>query len=271
MPELPEVETTCRGIEKLTRGKTVDHVVIRQKQLRWEVPSAIKRILPGQSIQQITRRGKYIIVHTKAGHLIIHLGMSGRLWVIDSSTPYQKHDHIDIQFNDGSCLRYHDPRRFGSMHWIEDEPSTHKLLKTLGVEPLSKQFTGEYLFTKSRKRQVAIKQFIMDSKIVVGVGNIYATEALFLSGIHPTKAAGKISKAKYELLIEKIKQVLKKAINAGGTTLKDFSVGKGKPGYFKQELQVYGKQGEPCPKCKRVLKKLVIGQRSTIYCSSCQR
>lgn len=271
MPELPEVEITRRGIAKLIRHKTVQQVIVRQPKLRWQIPSALQNELPGTQINQIKRRGKYILLRTQTGTVIIHLGMSGQLRVLPRAISPDKHDHVDFIFTDQSCLRFTDPRRFGSIHWITTQPLWHPLLQNLGPEPLSKQLTGDYLYQQAQKRTVPIKTFIMNSKVVVGVGNIYANEALFLAGIHPQKPAGKLSKINCQRLCDSIQIILKKAIQSGGTTLKDFYNSDGKPGYFKQQLNVYGKENEPCPQCHQKIKKMAINQRSSYYCPCCQR
>ena len=271
MPELPEVETTCRGIAPHITGKKINNVIIRERRLRWPVPKGLAAKLENKKVRSVTRRGKYILIHVNDGYLILHLGMSGRLHVIDSRTPVIKHDHVDIVFANGKCLRFHDPRRFGSIHWTGSEPTQHKLLNKLGVEPLDNGLTAGYLYEKSRKRKAAIKQIIMDSHIVVGVGNIYASESLFLAGINPKRAAGKISHARYEKLVAAIKQVLSAAIKQGGTTLRDFTQADGKPGYFKQKLNVYGREGEACVVCGNPIKQFTQGQRATYYCSQCKR
>lgn len=269
MPELPEVETTKNGITKPLLGKTITRVNIYQPKLRWPVPESIIEDLKNKTLEQIKRRGKYLLLKFKPGTLLIHLGMSGRLHIVDAAIAPEKHDHVDFYFNN-ICLRYRDPRRFGCILWTPDNPYQHKLLKTLGPEPLTCDFNGEHLFKLSRHRNITIKQFIMDSKIVVGVGNIYASEALFLSGISLSRAAGKISRKRFDTLAKNIKLVLEKAIKAGGTTLKDFLSVSGKPGYFSQKLHVYGRDGEPCLTCKKPIKKIIIGQRSSYYCPSCQ-
>ena len=271
MPELPEVETTRRGIREHVEQQIVKKVIIRQPKLRWPIPARLTKILPGQKIHSISRRAKYLIFSCDAGHVILHLGMSGSLRVLDANIPAEKHDHIDFIFTNGKCLRLRDPRRFGAVLFTKDDPAQHKLLKSLGPEPLSKPFTAEYLFTISRKRKLTIKSFIMDSKIVVGVGNIYASEALFRAGVHPKRAAGKVTKEKYTLLSTAIKEVLTEAIKAGGTSLRDFTQSDGKPGYFKQSLNVYGRKGEPCNNCKKPITQSVIAQRSTYYCTQCQK
>ncbi len=271
MPELPEVETTCRGIAAAITEQTIATVDIRQPQLRWLIPAELAVTLPGLTIKKITRRGKYILIHSNNGVLIIHLGMSGCLRMQASNQSLKKHDHFLLHFKNKTTLCFNDPRRFGCVLWQEGSAKQHPLLAELGVEPLEDDFCGDYLFAKSRRRNVAIKQFIMDAKIVVGVGNIYASEALFSAGIHPECAAGKISLPRYQLLTTTIKQTLQQAINRGGTTLKDFFAVDGKPGYFSQELQVYGRADQPCVQCSKPVKSIRIAQRSTFYCGGCQR
>ncbi len=271
VPELPEVETTRRGIEPHIRHRTITRVIVRQPRLRWPVTPGLEQALAGQQIRQVRRRAKYLLVETGSGTLVIHLGMSGSLRILKQPQPPQKHDHIDIQLDSGDVLRYTDPRRFGAMLWLTEDPAEHPLLRELGPEPLDEVLSGDYLFEKSRGRSIAIKSFIMDSHVVVGVGNIYANEALFLSGIHPQRAAGRISLQRYQALAEQIKRVLARSIEQGGTTLRDFVGGDGKPGYFQQTLQVYGRGGKPCRACGETLKEIRQGQRSTVYCGQCQR
>lgn len=271
MPELPEVETTRRGIEPLVRGQTVCVVHVRDARLRYGVPLQLANELPGRQVDAVTRRGKYLLVRAGDATLIIHLGMSGSLRLVPVETPIGKHDHVDVCLANGYCLRLHDPRRFGCMMWVHTPPEQHPLLRNLGPEPLDEGFTGAYLFARSRARKVPIKQFIMDSRSVVGVGNIYANEALFEAGIHPLRAAGRVSAARYELLVQAIKHVLQKAIAAGGTTLRDFVNGAGAPGYFQQQLQVYGRAGEKCARCNARVTHVQTGQRATYYCAHCQR
>ena len=271
MPELPEVETTLRGIIPHMLGQTIDNIIVRQRQLRYPIPAQLSKTLANQTIQSITRRGKYLLLDCLTGTLIIHLGMSGRLHIIDAKLLPQKHDHVDIVLKNALCCRYTDPRRFGCIVWTKRNPFNHKLITSLGVEPLESNFDGDYLYTQSRNRHVAIKKFIMNSHVVVGVGNIYATEALFYSGIHPARAANKISRARYVVLAEQIKQILTKAIECGGTTLRDFRKSDGKPGYFVQELAVYGRQGEPCIQCGAALRAMMLDQRTSAYCHHCQR
>lgn len=270
MPELPEVETTLRGIKPHINKQTIQQVVVRNKNLRWPVPRGLSGKLADQKVTHVSRRGKYLLIATKPGTVIIHLGMSGSLRILPAATRAEKHDHLDIVFKNGKCLRLRDPRRFGSVLFTDRPIEQHKLLKNLGPEPLGADFNSEYLFNKSRKRNVAVKNFIMDSKIVVGVGNIYASEALFLAGIRPTRQTGKVTKAEYARLVTAIKKVLHAAIKAGGTSLRDFTQSDGKPGYFSQSLNVYNRKGEPCHKCGNAIKSSVIGQRTTYYCTHCQ-
>jgi formamidopyrimidine-DNA glycosylase len=271
MPELPEVETTRKGIAPYVVGETVKDIIIRERNLRWPVPVALKRSLKNQLIRKLRRRAKYLLFYTDKGCMILHLGMSGNLRVLDNIIPHEKHDHVDIVFESGYILRFHDPRKFGSILWTKDDPLDHKLINHLGPEPLNNEFNTEYLYVRSRKRTQAIKTFIMDSRIVVGVGNIYASEALFRAGIKPTQKTGNVSKARYEKLVIEIKKVLAEAIDKGGTTLRNFFNGDGKPGYFSQELNVYNREDEPCKKCKHKIKMIRLGQRSTFYCSHCQK
>ena len=270
MPELPEVETTRLGIAPHVEGKLVKAVTIRQKSLRWPVPESLKKELPGNRIRSISRRAKYLLLETAAGCVLIHLGMSGSLRMVKVGEIPRKHDHLDIVLEGGQVLRFHDPRRFGCILWLQGDPAGHPLLAGLGPEPLSKDFRAAWLYKVSRKRKTPVKNLIMDSHIVAGVGNIYANEALFAAGINPKRAAGSISLARYEKLVTEIKAVLSRAIKVGGTTLRDFVGGDGKPGYFRQSLQVYGRGGESCPVCGRVLREIRLGQRSTVFCPGCQ-
>ena len=271
MPELPEVETTCRGIAPYVVGNIISNVVIRDRRLRWPVPRDLRKKLLNRKVLNLERRAKYLLFHFDHGCLILHLGMSGSLRIITGDQPAQKHDHLDIAFESGSVLRFHDPRRFGSVLWTSADPLTHTLLAHLGPEPFSMACSGAYLHGLSRGRRQAVKTFIMDSHIVVGVGNIYASEALFRSGIRPQRRAGRVSRQEYEKLVQAIREVLQDAIAAGGTTLRDYVSGEGRPGYFAFELNVYDREGEPCPQCGHPIKQLRIGQRSTYYCATCQR
>ncbi|MBA2490867.1 MAG: bifunctional DNA-formamidopyrimidine glycosylase/DNA-(apurinic or apyrimidinic site) lyase [Gammaproteobacteria bacterium] len=271
MPELPEVETTRAGIAPHLIDRRVIHVDIRQPMLRWPVPADLARNLEGQRIIDVTRRAKYLLLHTANGAALMHLGMSGSLRVIDANIPPQPHDHIDLRLDSGQVLRLRDPRRFGALLWIDGDPLAHPLLHGLGPEPLSDDFDGDYLIQRARGRTLSVKDFIMNSRVVVGVGNIYASESLFAAGIHPARAAGRISRARYHVLALSIKQVLQIAIGHGGTTLRNFVREDGRPGYFRHELRVYGKAGANCPRCGYSIRLRVIGQRSSFYCGKCQR
>ena len=271
MPELPEVETTCRGIAPYIEGQTIKQVIIRQPKLRWPVPETLCQILTGLSIQSVSRRAKYLLFATNAGTMLVHLGMSGSLRIMTTGQGAGKHDHIDFIFNDDTVLRFNDPRRFGAVLWTSAPVAEHQLLKDLGPEPLLADFNGELLYALSRNRKVPVKSFIMDSHIVVGVGNIYANEALFMAGILPSRQAGKISLARYQKLAECIRVILQHAIQEGGTTLRDFVNEAGKPGYFKQQLKVYGRKGLLCVHCQQPLTEIRLANRSTVFCSDCQR
>lgn len=271
MPELPEVETTLRGIAPHISGQEMTQIVIRNRRLRWPISKQIEKTLVGQTLTNLTRRGKYIVMQCGKGSLLLHLGMSGRLRILLEEREPQKHDHVDIHFANGRILRFTDPRRFGALLYTDEPPNQHTLLASLGPEPLTDAFNTDYLINKAKSRKSAIKNFIMDGKVVVGVGNIYAAEALFRAGIHPEQAANQVPRAKMQKLVTAIKSILKNAIEKGGTTLKDFSRSDGSPGYFSIELKVYGKAGEPCPKCKRKLCGIKLGQRSTVYCTQCQQ
>jgi len=270
MPELPEVETTRRGITAHLVGHQIEAVIVREKRLRWPIPDILIDILPGQQVSHIHRRGKYLLLECDQGHVLIHLGMSGSLRVLPSDTPFFKHDHLDIVFTNGQCLRYRDPRRFGCVLWTTEPVPSHPLLIHLGPEPLEAAFTGKHLHQNAIKRRIAVKNYIMDARTVVGVGNIYANEALFLAQIHPATAVGKISLVRYQRLATSIKQVLTAAIEMGGTTLRDFSDSAGNPGYFKQSLQVYGRADEACVRCGNMIVRQKIGLRATYYCPACQ-
>lgn len=271
MPELPEVETTMRGIRPHVTGKEITAVRVRDARLRWPVPDDLAQRLTGSSIEQVERRAKYLLLRTQRGTLLIHLGMSGSLRILPATTPAQKHDHVDLVFADRTCLRLRDPRRFGSMLWCDGDPHTHKLLRALGPEPLDDGFDADYLFRATRKRKVDIKQLLMNQSIVVGVGNIYASEALFLAGINPRRAAEKITREQCARLVAEIGKVLNYAITQGGTTLRDFVGSNGDSGYFQLKLNVYGKEGEACSRCGSSIKQVRQGQRSTFYCGQCQK
>lgn len=270
MPELPEVETSRRGIEPYVVGQTIAGVQIRERRLRWPISKDIDDRLPGQIVTSVGRRAKYLLINTTGGTAILHLGMSGSVFIVDRDTPAGIHDHVDIGLESGHALRLRDPRRFGSLHW-SDDVANHWLLKDLGPEPLGDDFDGRNLWNASRGRRVAVKQFIMNANIVVGVGNIYASESLFRAGIHPKRAAGRISLLRYERLAVAIREVLQESIRAGGTTLRDFYGGDGEAGYFAQELQVYDRKDEPCLRCDRPVTAIVQGQRATYYCKGCQK
>ena len=271
MPELPEVETTRRGIEPHIHHRVVTDIIVRQRSLRWPVPTQLKQHICNQEIKRVDRRGKYLLLRLDKGTVIIHLGMSGSLRICAANTPVEKHDHIDIIFDNHNILRLRDPRRFGAVLWTTKDPAKHKLLSSLGPEPLQDSFNGEYLFEQTRKRSAAIKSVIMNSHIVVGVGNIYACESLFLAGINPKRKAGSLSQERCEKLATAIKQVLSESIRQGGTTLRDFTRENGEPGYFAQKLFVYGRTGEQCISCGGSIKQVKQQQRSTFYCTQCQR
>lgn len=270
MPELPEVETTRQGIAPHCQGQTVTRVQVRNPNLRWPVPSELATGMQQQPILAVGRRAKYLLLTFPTGTAIVHLGMSGSLRVITDNTPAQAHDHVEVELSSGVRLRYNDPRRFGCWLWTE-QPESHPLLTALGPEPLADEFDGNYLFRLSRNRKTPIKSFLMDNHVVVGVGNIYANESLFKAGIHPRRPAGRISRDRYQRLAEHVKETLAAAILQGGTTLKDFVNSDGKPGYFAQSLLVYGRGGQPCESCGTPLKEIRMNQRTTVYCSRCQR
>ncbi len=272
MPELPEVETTRRGVAPWIEGVRVTAVALRQPMLRWPVPERLALELPGRRLLAAERRAKYLLFRAEGDRtLMLHLGMSGSLRVLQAASPPDTHDHLDIALETGRVLRFHDPRRFGSADWVAGDPLQHSLLRELGPEPLGPEFTAEYLFAACRGRRVAIKQLIMNGRIVVGVGNIYASEALFRAGIHPARAAGRISLQRLERLVAAIRAVLEAAIRQGGTTLRDFAWGDGQRGYFRPELAAYDRAGEPCLRCEGTIRAMVQGQRSTYYCPGCQR
>lgn len=271
MPELPEVETTRRGIAPYAVGREVVDVTVREPRLRWPVPAELPALLAGQTVQGVERRAKYLLFRTANGTLLWHLGMSGSLRVLLESRPPDRHDHVDLVFQGGVTVRYTDPRRFGSLLWAKGDPLAHPLLARLGPEPFDAGFDGGYLYRLSRGRRAPVKTFLMDASVVVGVGNIYANEALFRAGIRPTRAAGRIGAGRYQALAEAVREILSAAIAAGGTTLRDFVGTEGKPGYFSQQLYVYDRAGEPCPSCAEPLQLTRLGQRATYYCARCQR
>ncbi|MDD7570186.1 MAG: bifunctional DNA-formamidopyrimidine glycosylase/DNA-(apurinic or apyrimidinic site) lyase [[Actinobacillus] rossii] len=269
MPELPEVETAKNGISPYIKDFFIEKIIVRQPKLRWEVSPELAQI-SHQKVTALSRRAKYLIIHTDTGFIIGHLGMSGSVRIVTDKDPIEKHDHLDIVMNNGKIMRYNDPRRFGAWLWTDNLDEFHLFAK-LGPEPLSDEFNANYLFQKSRKKSTALKSFLMDNSVVVGVGNIYANEVLFYCELHPEKPAGKITKTQAILLTDTIKAELTRAIQQGGTTLKDFLQPDGKPGYFAQELQIYGKKGAPCPKCGHKIESLVIGQRNSYICPNCQK
>lgn len=271
MPELPEVETTKRGIEPHICHQTITQVCIRNANLRWPVEPNIQSKLLKSQIQSLSRRGKYLLIHFNHGTALWHLGMSGSLRIVSDHTPLKKHDHIDWTFANGAILRFNDPRRFGALVWTEEPIGEHPLLSHLGPEPLSDAFDADYLFNASRCSKQHLKPWLMNASTVVGVGNIYANEALFSAALHPLKQVSTLSKPQCQRLCHEIKNVLNQAIQQGGTTLRDFVGGDGKPGYFAQKLMVYGKGGLPCPNCHKPLTEKAIGQRSSVYCVACQK
>jgi len=270
MPELPEVETTRRGLLPLV-GQTVERVIIRNASLRWPIPKNITHSLPSQKLIELTRRAKYILARFDTGTLILHLGMSGRICLLAQNEPPAKHDHFDMQFKDGQVLRLRDPRRFGAVLWANGDVNAHSLLSVLGPEPLDGSFDGTWLYQHIRTRSAPIKNAIMDSHLVVGVGNIYASESLFRARINPQTPANKLSKAACNRLVLEIKSTLSDALVAGGSSLRDFFGADGNPGYFQQEYFVYGRTGQPCKICSRPIKTIRLGQRSTFYCAHCQK
>ncbi len=271
MPELPEVETTRRGIMKHVLNQPIVKVNVHQPSLRWRVETTkLRKALETRVFLSVSRRGKYLLFNNAVGTMLVHLGMSGSLRIVTNSEARRKHDHLEWLLANGSVLRFHDPRRFGCVLWTTEDINEHRLLRDLGPEPLSKQFHGEYLYQRSRSRKQAVKTFLMNSNIVTGVGNIYASEALFLAGTHPNRAAGRISQQRYELLAQAIKLTMNKSIKLGGTTLRDFVNSDGEPGYFRQQLNVYEKQGMACIRCKSKIKRIIQAQRASYYCPKCQ-
>jgi len=272
MPELPEVETTRRGVAPFVEGAVIRDVVVRDRRLRWPVPAGLARSMRGRGVIAVERRAKYLLFRMEGQRtMMLHLGMSGSLRVMRSPQPPGSHDHVDIVLDSGHALRFNDPRRFGSIHWIRGAAEKHPLLAGLGPEPLGPDFTPDYLAGTCRGRKIAIKPHLMNGRIVVGVGNIYASEALFLAGIRPTRAAGRVSSERLGRLVDAVRQVLEAAIRQGGTTLRDFAWGEGQPGYFSQELAVYGREHEPCVACGAPVRSIVLGQRATYFCPRCQR
>jgi len=270
MPELPEVETTRRGLAPHLAGRRVTGVVLRRPDLRWPIPPEVGALLPGSTIEAVRRRAKYLLLDTGAGSALLHLGMSGMLRVLPPEVAPGPHDHVDIGLDDGRVVRFTDPRRFGCLLW-QASGQTHPLLAGLGPEPLSADFHGDHLHRLARRRRAPVKTFLMDQSVVVGVGNIYAAESLFRAGIHPLRPAGAVSLARYRRLAEAVRGILGHAIERGGTTLRDFLSPDGAPGYFEQELWVYGREGGDCRHCGRTLKSARIGQRASVWCPACQR
>ena len=270
MPELPEVETTRRGIRAAVVGRTVRAFDLRQPRLRWRVAPTITTEVVGQRVLDVGRRAKYLLIRLERGTLIAHLGMSGSLRIMAAGAPRLAHDHYDLVLDSGQCLRYNDPRRFGSLHWCPGDPMEHVLLASLGPEPLGPSFDATYLGARARGRRAAVKLFLMDQRVVVGVGNIYASEALFRAGVRPRRAAGRLTRAQWRRVVEAVREVLGEAIRLGGTTLRDYVGTDGAPGYFRQALYVYDRVGEPCRRCATPIRHLVQGQRSTYFCPRCQ-
>ena len=272
MPELPEVETVRRGIAPHVTGRAIERVIVRDRRLRWPILRGFEKKLAGRTIRAVDRRGKYLLLILDSGdRVILHLGMTGRISLVEPARPVQKHDHLDLVLSGGLVLRFNDPRRFGCLLW-QAPGEIHPLLQGLGPEPLfSDAFDGDYLFAMSRGRKAPVKTFLMDQAVVVGVGNIYAAESLFRAGISPLRAAGRVSRERYGALADAVKDILAYAITRGGTTLRDFLSPDGAPGYFEQELSAYGRGGEPCPRCGRPMKHASIGQRATVWCGHCQR
>lgn len=271
MPELPEVETSRRGIEPHLKNRTITDITIRQHKLRWPIPKDLPSLAEGRKIREVCRRAKYIYLKLDNGNIIIHLGMSGSLRICTKKTPPEKHDHIDITVSNNKILRLRDPRKFGCVLWAPADINQHKLIKPLGPEPLEDTFDAVYLHKRASKRQCSIKALIMNSHIVVGVGNIYASEALFRAGISPKRKAGNISLVRIQKLVDAIKLTLSLAIKEGGTTLRDFTGISGQPGYFAQKLLVYGRNREKCTQCGDPIKQITQQSRSTFYCPKCQK
>lgn len=271
MPELPEVETTRRGIEPHVRGRRIAKIVIREPRLRWPIAEGLPAQAENRRIIGVQRRAKYLLFRLENdATLILHLGMSGSLRLVAAADPPLAHAHLDIVLAGGQALRYTDPRRFGSLHWSSGDPIRHRLLAHLGPEPLSSAFHADYLHRLSRVRRVCVKALLMDARVVVGLGNIYANEALYRAAIRPMSPAGRISRARYTRLVEAVKSVLAEAIEAGGTTLRDFTGSGGRPGYFRQRLEVYGRDGAACHRCAGIIRMERRAQRATYYCPGCQ-
>lgn len=270
MPELPEVETTRRGIAPHLVGRRIEALTVRNRALRWPVSRALPGRVRGQRVEGVRRRAKYLLIGTEPGELIVHLGMSGSLRVLGRGTAPRAHDHVDLELDSGQVLRFNDPRRFGCWLW-QPRGRTHAVLAGLGPEPLEEGFDGDLLWKLAQGRRAPVKNFLMDQRVVVGVGNIYAAEALFRAGIDPRRAAGRVSRERYAALADAVRAILAHAIERGGTTLRDFLAPDGEPGYFEQELLAYGRGGEPCRQCGTPLRELAIGQRASVWCPRCQR
>ena len=271
MPELPEVETTRRGLEPWLVGRKVRRITVHDARLRWPVDAQLGERLRRRELLAIERRAKYLLFRFRHGTLIGHLGMSGSMRITPAKEERRKHDHVEIDFGEDKVLRYHDPRRFGFLLWTDEDPQQHPRLRDLGPEPLSEAFDGAHLAARATGRKVASKAFLMDPKVVVGVGNIYASEALFRAGIRPSRAAGRVARTRWDQLAREVRAVLSEAIEDGGTTLRDFLGSDGEPGYFVQNLRVYDREGEPCPNCGQAIRRSVIGQRASYFCAACQR
>jgi formamidopyrimidine-DNA glycosylase len=270
MPELPEVEITRRGIEPFVVGRTITGIAVRNPNLRWRVPRGLARTVVGQRVERVERRGKYLLLQCASGCLILHLGMSGSLRVIDPRTPPRAHDHVDLVFGD-TALRLRDPRRFGALLWQRGDARGHRLLADLGVEPLSEQFSAEYLYAATRKRLAGVKQVLMNADIVVGVGNIYANESLFRAGVHPRRRARRLTRADCERLVRSVRETLRDALAAGGSSLRDFVHSDGASGYFQQSYRVYDRAGLPCRVCGAAIRVARLGSRSSFFCPGCQK
>ncbi|MBS0194111.1 MAG: bifunctional DNA-formamidopyrimidine glycosylase/DNA-(apurinic or apyrimidinic site) lyase [Proteobacteria bacterium] len=270
MPELPEVETTRRGLSPHLIGRCVREAILRRPDLRWPIAPQIAAELPGQRIEAVERRAKYLLIRVRSGAALLHLGMSGSLRVLAEAVAPGAHDHVDLRLDSGRVLRFNDPRRFGCLLW-QPAGSVHPLLADLGPEPLDDGFDGDHLWRLAQGRRAPVKTFLMDQSVVVGVGNIYAAEALFAAGIHPARAAGRVSRERYAALATAVKAILARAIARGGTTLRDFIAPDGAPGYFEQELSVYGRAGQACTVCGTSLRARNLGQRASVWCPRCQR
>ena len=271
MPELPEVETTRRELAPRLIGRRVERVLIRETRLRWPIPPELAGRLEGRRITGLERRAKYLLASTREGTVVLHLGMAGSLRIVEDGEPPGRHDHVDWRLDDGRRLRYRDPRRFGAMLWWEGPPAEHPLLSRLGPEPFSDAFHGGWLYGRSRGRRAAVKSFLMDGRVVAGMGNIYANEALFEAGVHPRRPAGRVSRARYGRLAAVIRELLARSIGAGGTSFRDYVRTDGTPGRYQARLLAYDRAGEPCVRCGAALHGSIVGQRSTVWCPRCQR